>query len=195
MLTQTISTTHPQKPERDTSILESLRRAVPMIRIIASRYRQDYDDLYQVAAESALEYYDRAQQTENPGAYLHRTMRNAIFRYVGITPPKAGRAQRLSDHYQIVSLEPRHNLVGDTVSSASGSVRDFSRLYAVLSALPVIHAQVIYMRFGFCGYGVHRPHEIARLLGISQQSERDRFHCAKAKLQKHPELLDLVGSK
>jgi RNA polymerase sigma factor (sigma-70 family) len=188
---------------RDEAILECLQHAAPMMRNIAYRYKEDYDDLYQMAAEVVCQYYRRAQQTENPAGYLQRAIRNTLLRYVGVIDPKAGRKQTLADHYQILSLDAlistdsnqsRYDITADTASPTEGKTRPFSRLYDALSALPAIYRQAVSMRYGFCGYGVHRPCEIARILGIAEDTERSRFRSAKALLRKRTELLDLVDA-
>jgi len=56
--------------ERNDYILESLRQAEFLMRDIARRYASDYDDLYQVAAEIALKYYERAQKNDKPACLL-----------------------------------------------------------------------------------------------------------------------------
>ena len=185
--------------ERNDYILESLRQAEFLMRDIARRYASDYDDLYQVAAEIVLKYYDRAQQMTNPRAYLHRAIRNAIFQYVGIA---GTHKQTLADHYRIRSLDAPlrsdstrslYSLIGHTVPHVEGDARDYSCLYAILDALPSTSREVLCMRFGLCGYGVHRNCDIARLLGISQEAAKTRFQYAKTMLRQHIELLNLVG--
>ncbi len=189
------------KGKRDAYILESLRRADPMIRGIARRSVSDYDDLYQVAAEVTLKHYERAQQAMNPRAYLHRAIRNAILTYAGIAPRTS--YELLAHRYQIVSFDAPlardsdfslYDLTDEAMSPQISKIRDFSHLYATLSVLPPTYREVICMRFGLCGYSVYRPCEIARLLGIHQDTERYRFHRALAVLQQHIELLDLVES-
>lgn len=52
-----------------------------------------------------------------------------------------------------------------------------------------------FMRFGLCGYGAHRPCEIARALGISPKMAQSRMRYALARLREHTELLDLAGGQ
>ena len=189
-----------QSQERDDYILESLRQAAPMIQNLAIRYTDDYDELYQVAAEATLKWHNKAQQATNPRAYLHRAIRSTILTYVGATN---GGKQTLANHYRIMSLDaPQYtdsnqsfyDLLDTTLPPIEGEPPNYERLYAILDALPEIYRKVICMRFGLCGYGVHRPCEIAQILGISQKTEAYRFQHAKAMLRQYTELLDLVQS-
>ncbi len=50
------------------------------------------------------------------------------------------------------------------------------------------------MRFSLCGYGAHRPCEIARVLGIPPKTAQSRIRNALARLREHTELLELVES-
>ncbi len=188
-----------ERQTKDQIIIESVQRAYPLLRHIASHNRQDYDDLCQIAAEAALFAYAKARAASNMAGYLHRTIRHAALSHIeGVY--LGGRAQRLSDHYQIVSLDaplahdPRLPL-GDTISTetfTAGESRDFSCLYAVLSTLPEIHAQAICMRFGLCGYGTHRLCDMARVLGVSEATVRGRLYRGLVALRKHTELLAQV---
>ncbi len=189
--------------EKEHDILKSVQDATRMMRNIAYHYASSYDDLYQVAAEKAVRVYDRAQETPNPAAYLHRAIRNAILDYVGATRI-SHRKQTLADHYLIESLDApladdddafslQDIVSADTQESSEEC--DFSRLYAVLEALPKIYREVIYMHFGLCGYGVHRDSDIAAMLGVSHAVIRTRLCYAKAMLRQYRELLDLVESQ
>jgi RNA polymerase sigma factor (sigma-70 family) len=157
----------------------------------------EFDELYQVAAVGALRYYDRAQASANPRAYLHRAIRSTILDHIGAA---RSHKQTLADHYQIESLDARlthdgdlslYDLVGDATPVSSRD-RDFSRLYTIINALPEIYRTALCMRFGLCGYGAHRPCEMARILGISQGVAKNRIYRAQAMLQEYAELRDLV---
>ena len=60
---------------RNEEVLSVLNQAAPMLRRMAFRSGQDYDDLSQTAALVALEHYEKAQGAENPRAYLYGIMR------------------------------------------------------------------------------------------------------------------------
>lgn len=189
-----------QSSERDNTIIESVERAAPLVQHLAIRYTDDYDELYQVAAEAALKAYGGAQRASNPAAYIHRAIHNALLTYVGVA---SSRAQRLSDHYLIESLDAP--LTSDSLLSLQdvvmitppqkGDDHDYSRLYALVGALPEIYREVICMRFGLCGYGVHRNCEVARHLGVPRQTATTRLYRGLAMLQQYTELLDLVNSQ
>ena len=192
-----------KRKERDEYILESLRNAYPLLRHMAYHYKQDYDDLYQEAAEIVLKSYERAIQTTNPRAYLHRAIRNGVLRYIGATRIDK-RVQTLADHYFIKSLDvslasddPTFSLqdILSATTDTSLRSRDFSRLYAIISALPSIYREVLCMRFGLCDYSTHCPSDAARVLGILPDTERQRFRKAKDILRQHIELLDQVSSR
>ncbi len=134
--------------------MESLQEAASMLQNIAYHCNQDYEDLYQVAAETAVEAYDRAQATDRPRAYLHRAIRLSVLKYAGATKP-THRVKRLSDYYQTVSLDAPRTSSGDLslydlVSEAApaGETRDFSRLHTLYvqvrtcPACPSIYAAV-----------------------------------------------------
>ncbi len=76
----------PDIAARNAYILESLNQAAPMLRNFAKRSRRDYDEVWQIAAVAALEQYERAQSVENPRAYLHRVIRNAILKSLHVPP-------------------------------------------------------------------------------------------------------------
>lgn len=192
-----------QTQEKDNTIIERVQQASRLLRQVAYSCRQEYDELYQVAAEAALVAYDQAQRSGYPDAYLYTSIRNAIMRYVGATDPHAGRKYTLADHYQITSLDaplchddPTFSLQDVIAEPAQESHddRDFSHLYAALSSLPDLYRKVVCMRLGLFGYGVMRSCEIAPLLGISQQNERDCFRSARLMLREYLELLSLFGN-
>jgi DNA-directed RNA polymerase specialized sigma24 family protein len=180
-------------------IMESLRQASPMLWNMARQFGYEFDELYQVAAVTAMEAYDRAQKMVNPRSYLHRALHYAVMRHVGIPNPKGGK-QTLASRYQIVSLDALgskdsdlslYDLVEEATPAPSRD-RDLSRLYTLINALPEIYRTPLCMRFGLCGYGVHQPCEIARILGIPRTRANNRICEAKAMLREYTELRDLV---
>ncbi len=179
---------------KDNTIIGSVEHAAPMLRNIAHHYRQDYDDLYQVAAETALKVYDQAQEARNPVGYIQRTIRNAVLDYAGATSPDH-RIRTFADYYHVESLDAPLTRESDLSlydmvaidSSGDEENRDFSCLYAVLDSLPDIYREVVCMRFGLCGYAPHRHSEIARILGIPGSTVRNRFHDALRMLRNYAE--------
>ncbi len=184
---------------RDDEILGSVEHAAQMMRNIAHQYASDYDDLYQVAAETALKVYDRAQQARDPVGYIHRSIRNAILNYIGATSPDH-RVRTFADFYRVSSLDaslthdPGFSLY-DVVAVSSPDEeedRDFSCLYTVLDSLPDAYREVVFMRFGLCGYAPQSFSEIARTLGIPYNTVKTHFRRVLAMLREYTELLDLV---
>jgi RNA polymerase sigma factor (sigma-70 family) len=71
--------------------------------------------------------------------------------------------------------------------------RNFAPLYDAIASLPGIYRQAICMRFGLCGYGMHRNCEIASVLQISCSAVGHRVTRGLAMLREHTELLSLIG--
>ncbi len=155
MMTRIISTTVPQEspppdkrltgqprtipPDiavRNAYILESLRQASPMLRNFAKRYDRDYDELWQIAALAALEQYEKAQRVENPRAYLHRVIRNAILKtlpmsiqFLSLDAPVAQGSEMTYADY-LVSPDP---VPCDTAREQ----QQMTALYQALNRLPL----------------------------------------------------------
>lgn len=70
---------------------------------------------------------------------------------------------------------------------------NFAPLYDAIALLPEIYRVAVCMRFGLCGYGVHRNCEIASLLWISQSAVYSRIQRGLELLRGRKELRAMVG--
>jgi len=194
------------------ALVESVRTSVS--RIAHQYYRPgwsiSHEDLLDVGMEEVVKAAvknlprtkfprSRKKAYQRKRAYLLVAARRAIIRQY-----RDGAADLLKRPSKmcfspVLSLDGETTSLYDEVaapnlfSTPSSEDRDFSLLYEVLDSLPDHYREVVCMRFGLCGYGVHRPCEMARLLEVSRGAIRGRLRRALSELRKHTELLTLVG--
>lgn len=158
--------TQPNEMDREAFILSFWKYAYGL----AHKYRHiaEVDDLAQEALLAVCLIVYKHQLPDNPQAYIHTAMINAIYSALGnsdlIKPEYAVRHKHHQDEimYDCVSLSP---IDEETIEEVENIQRDWQWLYDLVDQLSPIQRRVVSYTFGLVGYGKLQLPEIAKELG------------------------------